>query len=299
MPTVFTHWVDRTLEWLLTSGVRILAVALAMFLVLALIRRATSRFHHALRGGAPDAPRVRRAETLSNVVRDVLGVLVWVVGGLMVLSELGLDLKPLLAAAGIGGLAIGFGAQSLVKDVISGFFVLLEDQIRVGDVVEVSGVSGVVEEIRLRTLSLRDGAGALHVVPHGAVEKVKNMTRGHAYAVLEVAVSYREDVESVIAAIEETAAALRADPAFAPHVTDAFETGGVDRFDDSGVLVTGRLRVHPGQQWRVARALRERVKKAFDAKGIEMAVARRALHLEEPRGREPTALRVVTSTTSS
>jgi small conductance mechanosensitive channel len=200
---------------------------------------------------------------------------------MMVLSEIGIDLKPLLAAAGLGGLAIGFGAQGLVKDVISGFFILLEDSIAVGDVVEIAGVSGLVEEVKLRSIRLRDVSGSVHVVPNGIVDRVKNMTKGFSFYVFDVGVAYREDVDCVMAVLVEIAEELRADPLYAEDILEPLEMLGVDRFDDSAVIIRCRLKTVPSKQWRVGREMNRRIKKTFDAKGIEIPFPHRTLYWGE------------------
>ena len=171
-----TQLLDSAFQWLTTSGLRVVAVGLGMLVLFFVARGTTSRLRTMLQGALPSPEQVKRAETLAHVVQDVARVLIVAVGSLMILSELGLNVAPLLAAAGIGGLAVGFGAQSLVKDMITGFFILLENQIRVGDVVEIAGVGGVVEEVRLRTIRLRDLSGNFHIVPNGSVDKVMNYT---------------------------------------------------------------------------------------------------------------------------
>ncbi|MDH5625709.1 MAG: mechanosensitive ion channel family protein, partial [Nitrospira sp.] len=167
----FAKFLDRTFEWLSTSGLRVVLIAIAMLVLLALLKRAVTKLRGILEGTLPSPAQVKRAHTLTHIVRDVVRIVIFFVGVMMILSEIGIDLKPLLAAAGLGGLAIGFGAQSLVKDLISGFFILLENSIRVGDVVEVAGVGGLVEEIELRTIRLRDLSGNVHVVPNGVIDK--------------------------------------------------------------------------------------------------------------------------------
>jgi small conductance mechanosensitive channel len=216
------------------------------------------------------------------VLRDVARVFIVAVGTMMILSEIGIDLKPLLAAAGLGGLAIGFGAQSLVKDVIAGFFILLEDSISVGDVVEVAGVSGVVEEVKLRTITLRDVSGSVHIVPNGIVDRVKNMTKGYSYFVFDIGVAYREDVDHVMAVLVEIAADLRADPLYAADILEPLEMLGVDRFDESAIIIRCRLKTLPSQQWRIGREMNRRIKKTFDAKGIEIPFPHRTIYWGQP-----------------
>jgi small conductance mechanosensitive channel len=278
-----TRMTDRSLEWAMTSGLRVLLIGLGMMLLLFLLKQLIARLRRVYEGALPSPAQIKRADTLTHVVRDVARVVILVVGTMMMLSEVGIDLKPLLAAAGLGGLAIGFGAQSMVKDVISGFFILLEDSVRVGDVVEVAGVSGLVEEIRLRAITLRDLSGNVHVVPNGIVDKVKNMTKFYSYYVFDVGVAYREDVDEVMAVLQEIAAELQADPRYASDILEPLEMLGVDQFADSAVIIKCRIKTKPIEQWRIGREMNRRIKKTFDAKGIEIPFPHRTIYYGEPK----------------
>jgi small conductance mechanosensitive channel len=204
----------------------------------------------------------------------------------------GIDLKPLLAAAGLGGLAIGFGAQSLVKDLISGFFILLENSVRVGDVVELAGVAGIVEQIELRVIRLRDLSGNVHVIPNGVIDKVKNMTSDYSYYLFDVGVAYREDVDEVMALLQEIAEELRRDPRFADDILEPLDMLGVDQFADSAVIIKCRIKTKPIQQWRVGREMNRRIKKTFDVKGIEIPFPHRRICWGEPKKGSPPPLYV-------
>src|SRR5262249_16147620 len=171
-----TRVFDRSFDWLSTSGVRVLLIAVGLVVLLALLKRGMSKFRTLYEGTLPGPAEIQRAHTLTQIVRDVARIVILFVGVMMILSEVGIDLKPLLAAAGLGGLAIGFGAQSLVKDLISGFFILLENSVRVGDVVEVAGVAGLVEQVELRAIRLRDLSGNVHVFSNGGIAKMKKMS---------------------------------------------------------------------------------------------------------------------------
>jgi moderate conductance mechanosensitive channel len=279
MPASSEH-LDRLVAWLLSSGVRIFVVAIVMIVLLVVLRRVADRAEKAVLGRHGDPARAARARTLAQVIRDASRTVVWIVGGLTILAEVGLDLGPLLAAAGIGGLAIGFGAQSLVKDLISGAFLLFDDRVRVGDSVEVAGVSGVVEEIRLRTVALRDGAGALHIVPNGQVETVKNMTRDYAYSVVDIEVGYGEDTDDVAKVIEDVGRGLATEPAFAARLRGPLEVLGVESLGQNGVTLRCRVQTLPEEQWAVGREIRRRVKKAFEARQIEIPHPQRTVWLQ-------------------
>jgi moderate conductance mechanosensitive channel len=278
------HVTERFVQWMTTSGIRVVVIAVAMVLLFSLLQQLIVRLRRLYEGTLPGADQIQRADTLTRVIRDVARVFITVVGSMMILSEIGIDLKPLLAAAGLGGLAIGFGAQSLVKDIISGFFILLENSIRVGDVVEVAGVSGLVEDVRLRTIVLRDLEGNLHVVPNGAVDKVKNMSKEYAFYVFDVQVSYREDLDRVMEVLRAIADELRREATFAADILEPLDMLGVDRFLESAVLIKCRIKTKPLQQWRVGREMNRRIKMTFDAQGIEIPYPHRTVLWKEQSG---------------
>lgn len=281
--TYLTRFFDRGFDWITTSGLRVLLIGLGMVILLSLLKRVTTRLRVIYEGQLPDPTQIQKADTLTYVIRDGARIVLVTVGSMMILSEVGVDLKPLLAAAGLGGLAIGFGAQSLVKDVISGFFILLEDSIRVGDVVEVAGVGGLVEEVNLRTIILRDLAGNVHVVPNGSIEKVKNMTMDYSYYLFDINAAYREDVDEVMTVLKQIAGELQADPEYAKAILEPLEMLGVDQFADSAVVIKCRIKTLPLQQWRVGREMNRRIKKTFDARGIEIPFPHRTIYWGEPK----------------
>ena len=212
----------------------------------------------------------QRLETLGRVFRYVANVLVTALAGMLVFTELGISIAPILATAGVLGLAVGFGAQSLVKDYFSGLFLLLEDQIRHGDVVEAGGKAGLVEEVTLRYVRLRSYDGNVHYVPNGQIDTVTNMTRDYSFAVVDVGVAYRENVDEVIAVIREVAGELRSDGSFRNIILEDVDIAGVDNWADSAVTIRLRFKVVPIEQWTVRREFLRRLKSAFDARGIEI-----------------------------
>ena len=235
---------------------------MAMRLVRTLTKRMASHIH--------DAEHMRRAETLTRVFRNLVTVVTVLIASMMVLSELSISVAPILGAAGVVGLAVGFGAQSLVKDYVSGFFLLVENQLARGDVVDLAGKTGTVEDIRLRYVLLRDYEGNVHYVPNGMITIVTNMSRGHGYAVIEVGVEYTTDLTKVYAALRAVTQQLRADPKFARSIEDELEITGVERLDGNTVTVRSRLRVRPLEQWRVRREFLHRLKLEFDQQGIKL-----------------------------
>ena len=283
----FTRFFDRSFDWATTSGLRVLLIAATMVGLLALLRRGVAKLRSLYEGTLPGPAQIKRAYTLTHIVRDVAHIVILFVGMTMILSEVGVDLKPLLAAAGLGGLAIGFGAQSLVKDLISGFFILWENSVRVGDVVEVAGVAGLVEEVELRTIKLRDVSGNVHVVPNGVIDKVKNMTKDYSYYVFDIGVAYRENVDEVMRVLQEIAVDLRRDSRFADDILEPLEMLGVDQFKDSAVMIKCRIKTEPLKQWRVGREMNRRIKNTFDAKGIEIPFPTQPSYWGEPKKGAP------------
>ena len=240
------------------------------WLALRLSRQALARLRLHMQQDLDDYERVKRLDTLERVFRYVATVIITLVGIMLVLSELGISIAPILATAGVLGIAIGFGAQSLVKDYFNGFFLLLENQVRQGDVVQVADKSGLVEEMTLRYIRLRDYEGSVHYVPNGIVDTVTNRSRGFAFAVIDVGVAYREDIDAVYGVMREVAGELRADLEFSDKIEDDLEIAGVDNWADSAVVIRCRFKVRPLEQWGVRRAYLYRLKKAFDAAGIEI-----------------------------
>ncbi len=213
--------------------------------------------------------RQQRAQTLASLLGSVALVVIAVVAALTVLGNF-VDIGPLLASVGVLGLAVSFGAQSLVKDVITGTFLLLEGQFAVGDIVRLSDVSGQVERITLRTTVLRDAHGTVHIVPNSAITRVSNLTKSWSRAVLDIGVAYREDVDHVIDVLRGEGRSFHADPAWAPLLLDAPEVLGVEQLGESAVVIRMSVRTLPQQQWAVARELRRRIKNRFDAEKIEI-----------------------------
>lgn len=253
---------------LLTIG----AVVLSAMVAWEIFSSAIERYLAAVDDNGRPVARSARARTLLPLFRTAMLVLLLVTVSLIVLSELGVNIAPLLAGAGVVGLAIGFGSQALVKDVITGLFILIEDTLAVGDVVDVGGGhSGVVEAISVRTIRLRDMTGTLHTIPFSAVTTIRNMTRDFAFFVAEVALSYAEDPDNAIDVLKSVAEELAGDAEFRPLILDRLEVIGLDKFADNGFVIKVRLKTLPMRQWAVGREFNRRMKKAFDRAGIAMA----------------------------
>ncbi len=250
----------------------ILALALVATLVIKKLLR-KMKIHLLEKSGFADGltdEESKRAETLTRLIRKAVLIGLWIIVALIILKELGSEIAPILAGAGILGLAVGFGAQNLVRDVISGFFFILEDQVRVGDVAVVNGTGGLVEQINFRTIVLRDLEGVVHVFPNGTVSTLSNRTKTWSGYVFDLGVAYKEDTDTVIKIIAQVGEEMMRDPTFGPLMLDAPEIFGVDRFDDSAVVIKGRLKTKPIQQWVVGREFLRRIKYAFDEAGIEI-----------------------------
>ena len=256
---------------------RILVILLLAAVALRLVQRGIPHLREVIARRQDSREDEQRVRTLSRVIRYTLTVVVTLVAGMLLLSEIGISVAPILGAAGVVGLAVGFGAQSLVKDYFTGLFLLLENQIRLGDVVEAGGKAGVVEEMTLRYLRLRDYAGIVHFIPNGEITRVSNMSLNFAYAVLDVGVGYGEDVERVVQVIRETGAGLRTDPDFAARILEDLEVAGVEQWADSAVVIRCRFKVAPLEQWNVRREALKRLKAAFDRQGIEIPFPHRKL----------------------
>ncbi|GIX28437.1 MAG: hypothetical protein KatS3mg123_2318 [Burkholderiales bacterium] len=272
----------------LQDGVRIILILVMAWIVLGLARRAIRLFRERMSARTADVEEVKRIQTLSRAFRYLASVVVWVVAGMLILSELGISIAPILATAGVAGIAIGFAAQSLVKDYFTGFIMLTENQIRVGDVVNVAGIGGLVEEVTLRYVRLRDYDGNVHFVPNGAISTVTNMSREFAQSVMDIGVAYRENVDEVFEVMREVAKEMREDPVFGPKILEDLEIAGVDKWADSAVVVRCRFKVRPLEQWTVRREYLRRLKRAFDERGIEIPYPHLTVYAgQDKQGRAP------------
>jgi small-conductance mechanosensitive channel len=272
-------------EWreLTTIALHVVIILGLSWLAMRLSRKLIMRLRLHLQQDLGDREQIKRLETLGRVFRYVTTVIITLTSGMLVLSEVGISIAPILATAGVLGIAVGFGAQSLVKDYFNGFFLLLEDQVRQGDVVEVAGKGGLVEEMTLRYIRLRDYEGSVHTIPNGIVGTVTNRSRGFAFAVVDVSVAYRENVDEVYEVMRAVAAELRADPEMSDKIVDDIEIAGVDQWGDSAVVIRCRFKVQPLEQWGVRREFLHRLKKAFDAAGIEIPYPHLTVYAGQPK----------------
>jgi small-conductance mechanosensitive channel len=271
--------------WFFESGLRIAFIILLAFSIIRVVVLIVARFEQDLTSaGGPDyLEHVKRVRTLGNLIRSTVMVVVVSMATLMILRELNLDVTPVLTGAGIVGVALGFGAQTLVKDFISGFFLILENQVRVGDVANINGTGGLVEAITLRTIVLRDSAGTVYIFPNGSINTLANLTKDFSYYVLDVQVDYTEDTDRVIALLRQIANELRKEPRYAASILDDLDVLGVDKFTDSAVVIQARIKTVPLKQWEVGRELRRRLLKRFIAEGIILPKPKLTLTVESAK----------------
>lgn len=251
-------------------ALRVVGIGVAAWIAVALLNRAIKVLRLRIGSRLHEKEQVRRAETIGRVLRYLASVIVTLIAAVLILSELGVSVAPILGAAGVVGLAVGFGAQSLVKDYFTGFFLLLENQLTTGDVVRVADKSGLVEDVTLRFVRLRDYDGNVHFIPNNLITTVTNMSRGFANAVMDIGVAYREDTDAVVEVMRAVGRDMRADPVLGDRILADLDVAGVERWDDSAVILRCRFKVVPLEQWTVRREFLRRLKRAFDAQGIEI-----------------------------
>jgi moderate conductance mechanosensitive channel len=271
---------DQLLPWMARHGTNIVIILVLMYVGIRYSGVVSARLFAFLgRRRKMDDEYQKRANTLSAFIGYLIGATIIVVGALMILAELDIQIGPILAAAGIVGVAVGFGAQHLVQDLISGFFILLDDEIRVGDVVQVADKGGLVERINLRMVVLRDVAGNVHYIRNGRIDIVTNMTKDWSRYVFDIGVAYREDVDEVIDVIRQIDVEMRNDPTFGPDILEPIEILGLDRFADSAVIIRARTKTKPIKQWNIGREFNRRLKKRFDELDIEIPFPHQTLYI--------------------
>ena len=274
-------------SWLLGHGILILIIILLSYLGYTIIKVITPRIVERFiavrgKGRRAKAELAKRSQTLSGVLTHTIGIFIIIVAIFMILSEIGIDITPLLAGAGVAGIAIGFGAQSLIRDIISGFFIMVEDQYNVGDVARVADITGLVEGLNLRRTLLRDLDGILHVVPNGEIRVASNFTKVWSRAHLNISVAYKEDLDKVMSVIRKTWEEMAEDPNWGPFLISKTPwLLRVNAFEDSGIAIKVVGETQPMKQWDVMGELRRRIKKVFDEQGIEIPWPHVKLYLGE------------------
>lgn len=266
--------ITRAIAIMITIGMVIAIIGICQFVCDLLLKE---------KKGKKKKEASQKMKTLVPMIRTTINIAAGFIGGIVILDRIGVNTTPILAGAGIVGLAIGFGSQTLVKDLINGLFILFEESIRVGDYVAVDKDEGIVEAVGLRTVKLRDVSGNVHVVPNSSVTSVMNYSKGFSRTVLDVSVAYREDVDEVIKIIKEVGEEMRNDPEYSKNILEPIEIFGLQKFDDSAIVVRARMTTKPLKQWGLKRAFNRRIKKAFDQRGIEIPFPHRTVYMGEPK----------------
>jgi small conductance mechanosensitive channel len=275
-----------TWESLIKTGFRVGLILLVAWVAMRMLHRVLKHLESHLivkgeAGGGPPSESEKRVETIVRLLRQAALLALWTIAGLMILKEVGVEIGPIIASAGIVGVAVGFGAQNLVRDIIAGFFIILENQIRVGDVSIINGTGGLVEKINFRTTILRDLGGVVHIFPNGTITTLSNMTNEWSAYVFEIGVAYKENTDQVVEIMREVGRAMRADDKFGKCMLDEPEIFGVDKLADSAVIIKGRIKTSPIRQWEVGREYLRRIKYAFDEKNIEMPFPHQTVYFGE------------------
>ncbi|MCC5789163.1 MAG: mechanosensitive ion channel family protein [Opitutales bacterium] len=297
MNTIFEQILE-VVNWetLISSAFRITLIFVLAWILMLFVKKGLARLERRLQKqeqaeGEPPSESSKRVETIVRLLRQASLIAVWVTVLLVVLREIGVEIAPILASAGILGLAVGIGAQNLVRDIIAGFFFILENQVRVGDVAVVNGTGGLVEKINFRTIVLRDLGGVVHVFPNGTVNTLSNLTSQWSAYIFDIGVAYKENTDRVIEIMKEVGRELKEDQEFGRFMLEEPEVFGVDQFANSAVVIKGRIRTRPIRQWAVGREFLRRVKFAFDEKGIEIPFPHQTLYIGEKS--KPLDLRIL------
>ncbi len=272
------YWInliDKGVEWIIQHLPSIVVLLILLFISLKLFSLIIKRIRKIIitrieKTLSDNIESEKRINTIMNIICKTGKVTIWIIFIIMFLKTIGVEIAPILAGAGIVGLAIGFGAQSLIKDIISGFFILLENQLRVGDIATINGIIGTVEEIQLRTIVLRDMSGVVHVIEAGKIDSLANITKEWSAILLDIPVAYKENVDTVIKTMDEVAAELYNDENYKEKFLAPFEIFGLEKFDNSSIIIRARMKTKPHEQWALAREYRKRLKTAFDSRKIEI-----------------------------
>jgi small conductance mechanosensitive channel len=280
---VSDKWMD-----LILPSTHIIIILVLSWLLMRISSKLINLFKNYVTRTTHDAGSIKRAETLGQVFSHVAIVIITLITGMLILGEVGISIAPILAAAGVVGVAVGFGAQSLIKDYFTGFFLLIEDQIRHGEVVEVSGKKGQVEEVTLRHVRLRDFEGNVHFIPNSSITTVTNQSRDFSYALIDLSVAYRENIDEVYEVMCRVGAEMRSDASFKALIIADLEIAGIQELSDSAVIIRCRFKVIPLEQWDIKREFLYRIKKAFDAAGIEIPYPHLTIYAGEAKQAEET-----------
>ena len=275
-------------DWvaIVKSGLRVGLIIVVAWVVKMLLQKFLQRLEKYLiqkseEEGEPPSESEKRIQTIVRLIKKGALLALWLIVGLVILTEFGVQIGPIIASAGIVGLAVGFGAQNLVRDTISGFFIILENQIRVGDVAIINGTGGLVEKINFRTTVLRDLGGVVHIFPNGAITTLSNLTNEWSAYVFDIGIAYKENTDQVIEIMRNVGRTMRDEAKFAQIMLEDPDIFGVDKFGDSAVVIKGRIKTKPIRQWEVGREFLRRIKYAFDENNIEIPFPHRSIYFGE------------------
>jgi small-conductance mechanosensitive channel len=272
---------DTVEIWLINHGLKIILLIILILVALKIVRIISRKIFDQFRGDDAGVEMKKRADTLSEIIRFIMAAVVLTIGLIMILGEFGVQIGPVLAAAGIVGVAVGFGGQYLVQDIISGFFIILQDQVRIGDVVQIGDKGGLVERVSLKNIVLRDLAGNVHFIRNGNINVITNMTKDFSQYVFDIGVAYRENVDEVVKLVKEIDQDMRNDPDYKNDILAPIEILGLDKFADSAIIIKARTKTRPIQQWRIGREFNRRMKIKFDENNIEIPFPHVTLYMGE------------------
>ena len=277
---------DFTWDAIIKTGLRVSMILIFAWVAMKLLQKSLQRLEKNLinkseKEGEPPSESQKRIETIVRLIKQASLIALWLTFGLVILKEFGVEIGPIIASAGVVGLAVGFGAQNLVRDIISGFFIILENQIRVGDVAIVNGTGGLVEKINFRTTVLRDLGGVVHIFPNGTIATVSNLTNEWSAYIFDIGIAYKENTDHVIEIMQEVGKTMREDEKYGNLMLEDPDIFGVDKFGDSSVVIKGRIKTKPIRQWEVGREYLRRIKHAFDENNIEIPFPHRSIYFGE------------------
>jgi len=286
MDVIQSYFTAFTWDSLIKTGLRVTLILVVAWVGIKILKNFLQRLEKRLLDkslvkGEPPSESQKRIETIVRLLKQASLIFLWLTASLVLLKEFGVEIGPIIASAGVVGLAVGFGAQNLVRDVISGFFIILENQMRVGDVAIINGTGGLVEKINFRTTVLRDLGGVVHIFPNGTISTLSNLTNEWSASVFEIGVAYKENTDQVIEIMQQVGQTMLNDESFGPLMLAAPEIFGVDKFADSAVIIKGRIKTKPIRQWEVGREFLRRIKFAFDEHNIEIPFPHRSLYFGE------------------
>jgi len=267
---------DKGQDWLINELPGLIIVIVLFFIVMKVIGFFLKKLRKSLVSRAEKNEKLdtieaeKRIVTLTSIIHGLVKIILWVIFIMILLQKFGINIAPILAGAGIVGLAVGFGSQELVRDFISGFFIILENHIRAGDVAVINGTGGLVEKIDFRTTTLRDFSGTVHIFQNGKISNISNMTKDWSAIVFDIGVAYKENPQVVMDLMKQVGDDLQIDPEFKDKILEPIEIFGLDKFADSAIIIKARIKTKPIQQWTVGREYRKRLKYVFDEQNIEI-----------------------------